>query len=227
MGFAALDTDQGLASLNSFLEDKSYIEGQAHFLIFSFQASQADTVVFNALKEAPNSQKYVHAARWYKHISSFGAKKDSFPGQKKSLDQYGPSAAAAAAKKEEDEIDLFGSDDEEDAEAERLKALRLEEYNKKKAAKPAVIAKSSVILDIKPWDDTTDLVEMEKCIRSIELDGLLWGASKLVAVGYGIKKLQITCVVEDDKVGTDLLEEKITEFEDLVQSMDVVSFNKI
>lgn len=34
-------------------------------------------------------------------------------------------------------------------------------------------------------------------------------------------------MVEDDKIGTDWLEEKITEFEDLVQSIDVESFNKI
>lgn len=32
------------------------------------------------------------------------------------------------------------------------------------------------------------------------MDGLLWGASGLEEVGYGIKKLRITCVVEDDKV---------------------------
>ena len=36
-----------------------------------------------------------------------------------------------------------------------------------------------------------------------------------------------SCVVEDDKVGTDLLEEHITAFEDLVQSVDVAAFNKI
>ena len=40
--------------------------------------------------------------------------------------------------------------------------------------------------------------------------------AKLAPVGYGIKKLVITCVVEDDKIGTDDLEEAITEFEDYV-----------
>lgn len=35
-------------------------------------------------------------------------------------------------------------------------------------------------------------------------------------VAYGIKKLQISCKVEDEKCGTDFLEEKITEIEDLV-----------
>ena len=44
--------------------------------------------------------------------------------------------------------------------------------------------------------------EMERKVRSVQMDGLLWGSAKLVPVGYGIKKLQITCVVEDDKVRT-------------------------
>ena len=57
---------------------------------------------------------------------------------------------------------------------------------------------------------------MEKNVRSIETDGLVWGQAKLVPVGYGIKKLQIACVVEDDKVGTDFLEEEITKFDDFV-----------
>lgn len=56
-------------------------------------------------------------------------------------------------------------------------------------------------------------------MRSVQADGLLWGMSKLVPVGYGIKKLQIACVVEDDKVGTDLLEEEITKFEDFVSAV--------
>ena len=60
------------------------------------------------------------------------------------------------------------------------------------------------------------MAALEAEVRKIETDGLLWGASKLVAVGYGIKKLQICCVVEDDKVGTDFLEEEITAIEDFV-----------
>ena len=39
---------------------------------------------------------------------------------------------------------------------------------------------------------------------------------KIMPVAYGIKKLQISCKVEDEKCGTDFLEEKITEIEDLV-----------
>ncbi|XP_034039911.1 elongation factor 1-delta-like isoform X3 [Thalassophryne amazonica] len=135
-------------------------------------------------------------------------------------------AAAATADDDDDDIDLFGSD-EDDEEAERLKQQRVAAYAAKKATKPTLIAKSSILLDVKPWDDETDMAKLEECVRSVQMDGLLWGASKLVPVGYGIKKLQISCVVEDDKVGTDILEEEITKFEDFVQSVDVAAFNKI
>uniref|UniRef100_A0A8C1LR15 Eukaryotic translation elongation factor 1 delta b (guanine nucleotide exchange protein) n=1 Tax=Cyprinus carpio TaxID=7962 RepID=A0A8C1LR15_CYPCA len=143
--------------------------------------------------------------------------------------QKAPPAPAKQEEEDEDEddIDLFGSDEEVDEEAERLKEQRLQEYAAKKAKKPALIAKSSILLDVKPWDDETDMAKLEECVRSVQVDGLLWGASKLVPVGYGIKKLQINCVVEDDKVGTDFLEEAITKFEDYVQSVDVAAFNKI
>ena len=72
-----------------------------------------------------------------------------------------------------------------------------------------------------------DMKEVERLVRTIEADGLVWGASKLVPLAYGIKKLQINCVIEDDKISTDFLEEEITKFEDLVQSMDIAAFNKI
>merc|ERR1711963_779159 len=123
-----------------------------------------------------------------------------------------------------DDEDLFGSDDEE---TKAIKAKRLEGYAARKAKKPVLVAKSNIILDVKPWDDETDMAQMEKNIRTIEKDGLLWGAAKLVPVGYGIQKLQISVVVEDDKISTDFLEEEITAFEDFVQSVDIAAFNKI
>jgi len=136
--------------------------------------------------------------------------------------------APAAEEEESDEDDLFGSDsEEEDEEAARIKEERLKAYAEKKAKKPGPIAKSNIMLDVKPWSDETDMKELERLVRSIEKDGLKWGASKLQEIAYGITKLVITCVVEDDKVGTDFLEEQICGFEDHVQSMDIAAFNKI
>ncbi|RTG83749.1 elongation factor 1-delta [Schistosoma bovis] len=130
-------------------------------------------------------------------------------------------------EKSDSEPDLFGSDSEEDKEAERIRSEREAEYLAKKALKPVVAAKSSITLDVKPWDDEVDMEELTSLVKGIKVDGLLWGASKLVPIAFGIKKLQICCVVEDDKVGTDFLEESIKEFSKHVQSVDIVSFNKL
>lgn len=136
-------------------------------------------------------------------------------------------------EKEEDQdsddgVDLFGSDDEEEnAEAAKLREERLAAYNAKKAKKPILIAKSNIILDVKPWDDETDMAAMEKAVRNITADGLLWGAAKLVPLAYGIHKLQISCVVEDDKVSIDWLTEELEKIEDYVQSVDIAAFNKV
>lgn len=66
-------------------------------------------------------------------------------------------------------------------------------------SEPALVAKSNVILDVKPWDDETDMKALETAVRSVQMDGLMWGVSKLVPLAYGIHKLQIVCVVEDEK----------------------------
>lgn len=134
-----------------------------------------------------------------------------------------------AAAEDDEDVDLFGSEseEEEDEEAKKIREERLSAYAEKKKKKPGVIAKSMVILDVKPWDDETDMKEMEKNVRTIEMDGLLWGASKLVPLAYGIMKLQISTVIHDDLVSVDELQEKIEEFEDFVQSVDIAAFNKI
>lgn len=148
----------------------------------------------------------------------------------KSAATSAPKAAPAPADDDEDDddVDLFGSEDEdEDKAAAELREKRLAEYAAKKSKKPALIAKSNVILDIKPWDDETDMKQMEAEVRKITMDGLLLGASKLVPLAYGIHKLQLSCVIEDDKVSVDELQEKIELIEDYVQSVDIAAFNKI
>jgi translation elongation factor EF-1beta len=54
--------------------------------------------------------------------------------------------------------------------------------------------------EVKPWDDETDMKKLEESVRSIAMDGLLWGPGKLIPFACGVKKLQITCFIEDDKV---------------------------
>ncbi|KAF9166815.1 Translation elongation factor 1 beta [Actinomortierella ambigua] len=196
--------------LNSLFEARSYVAG--------YEATDKDVELFKALSEGPNEAAYPHAARWYKHISAV-----------KGLEaKAGAAAAAAPAEDDDEDVDLFGSDDEVDEEAEKLKAQRLAEYHAKKALKPKVIAKTTVTLDIKPWDDETDMDLLVNHVRGIEMDGLVWGGGKLVAVGYGIKKYQVNIVIEDDKVNMDDVENAVVEDgAEYIQSMDIVAMQKI
>merc|ERR1711881_436067 len=134
---------------DSFLLEKSYIAG--------WEVSSEDVAVFKALAAAPKSD-FVNALRWWNHINSYSSE----------FSKLGCAAAAAA------------DDDEEDAAAEALKAKRVAEYNARKAAKEEkkgkAIAKSMITLDVKPWDDETDLDELAAKVKTIEMDGLVWGS---------------------------------------------------
>ncbi|KAA6357084.1 MAG: putative eukaryotic translation elongation factor 1 beta 2, partial [Streblomastix strix] len=80
---------------------------------------------------------------------------------------------------------------------------------------------------VKPYDDETDLIELAKQVKEIQIDGLVWGDYKIVPVAFSLKKISISCVIEDDRVpSTEVVEEKIAEIE-TVQSADVASFNKM
>lgn len=197
--------------LNKKLQDFPYVSG--------YTPSQSDV---EQLKSLPAKyDEFVHVKRWAKHMASFSeAEKKAFPGT--------PSPAGAAKSggdDDDDDLDLFNSD--EDEEAEKAKAERAKQLEaQKKGSKPGVIAKSSVVLDVKVWDDETDLKVVEGEVRKIQKEGLLWGSAKSVPVAFGMSKLQIVCVVEDEKVSIDWLTEQIEEL-DLVQSTDIAAFQKI
>ncbi|GAM18423.1 hypothetical protein SAMD00019534_015980 [Acytostelium subglobosum LB1] len=217
--FADLTTESGLKSLNEYLQDKTYIVG--------FVPSTADVQAFTMVgATAPCATKYPHANRWYVTIQSYSAtERAAFETVSETVTIVAAAAPAAKPAADDDDVDLFGDDD--DAEYEKQLEERRKAAEALKKPKEKVIAKSTIMLDVKPWDDTTDMAELEKCVRSVQMDGLVWGASKLIPVGYGIKKLSINCVVVDELVSTDVLEEQICGFEDYVQSMDVTAFNKI
>ena len=144
--------------------------------------------------------------------------------------------SAAVEKKEEkkveddDDVDLFGSDDEDDKEAAKeLAERKKKEQDEKKKAKKEVIAKSIIFFDVKVYEQEQNLDELANKIRTeVILDGLVWNNEhKILKIAFGMNKLQMICVVEDAKVGQDDIFEKILEWEDEVQSVDVVSFQKV
>ncbi len=234
--FKDFATEEGLQQLDEFVSSRVFISGH--------QGSLDDLAVFGALSTAPGTD-FPHASSWYSKVShSLGSR---FPGEGVGVHiDVGGSAVAgpevpevaqllpvtAAEEKEkekeeddDDDLDLFGEETEEEKAAAAQR-----EAAKKTSGKKAVVGKSSVLMDVKPWDDETDMKKLEEHVRGIQMDGLFWGASKLVPVGYGIKKLQIMMTIEDDKVSPDNLIEDYLSVEpasDYIQSCDIVAFNKI
>jgi len=71
------------------------------------------------------------------------------------------------------------------------------------------------------------MADLESAVRGTKADGLVWGTSSLIPIGYGVKKLRINLVVEDEKVSVTDLQEQIEGLEDFVQSSDVVAMQKL
>ena len=81
---------------------------------------------------------------------------------------------------------------------------------------------------MKPWETETDLDALFLKIKAIEQDGLVWKEEyKKEPIAYGIHKLIVGCVCEDEKISIDDLQDEIAAFEDYVQSVDIAAFNKI
>lgn len=223
--FKDLHTESGVKSLDDHLNGKSYISGDG--------LTKDDVKVYGAVLEKP-ADSYANASKWYDSVSSQLAA--SFPGQAVGVRFYSQgasadSAPAAEEKKEapaaddDDDLDLFGDETEEEK-----KAAEEREATKKTSAKPKPVGKSSVLLEVKPWDDETDMKKLEEVVRSVQMEGLLWGASKLVEVGYGIKKMVIMMTIVDDLVSVDNLIEDYLSVEpatEYIQSCDIIAFNKI
>jgi len=139
-----------------------------------------------------------------------------------------PTPQVEVKPKTDDDFDLFGDvDEDEKHEAEIIRIAKEAEDKKKASGKERPIAKSLIVIDVKPWEDTTDLKLMEEGVRAIKMDGLEWKASKLVPMVFNIWKLQISCHVVDDLVSTDDVQESIQELTDFVQSTDIVMFSKL
>ena len=131
----------------------------------SYSPSQADVASFEAIAKPPAVENYPNAYRWYNHIKSFEPEFSALPGDpSKAYTTYGPedvamamnpkdaSKAKGAGDDNDDEMDLFGSDEEEeDPEVAAEREKRLAEYKKKKEGKAKPAAKSIVTLDVKPW----------------------------------------------------------------------------
>ena len=69
----------------------------------------------------------------------------------------------------------------------------------------------------------------KKIFSTITLDGLTWKEQyKTPVIAFGMKKLVIGCVMEDEKVSVDEnIIDVLLGWEDEIQSIDIASFDKI
>merc|ERR1739848_488662 len=194
---AQFGSSPDLKKLNDHLLTRSYISG--------WTITSDDVELWQKISSAPSQE---NALRWWNHIASF----------KSEFGSVAKSSATPAADEEDDEA------------AEKLKQQRVAEYNARRAAKEEkkgkVVAKSSITFDIKPFDGETNLDDIDARIRKVEMPGLVWGKSQKKPLAYGIFKLVIIAVVEDDKVSSDDLTDIMEDYED-VQSVDIANFSKI
>ncbi|KAI6693435.1 hypothetical protein NL676_021145 [Syzygium grande] len=186
VAFHDLGSASGLKKLDEYLLTRSYITG--------YQASKDDITVHAALPKPPSSE-FVNVSRWFNHIEALlrisgvsaegcGVIVEGFAaitGEAVATPPAGDTKAAAA-EDDDDDVDLFGEETEEEKKAAEERAAAV-----KKSAKKKESGKSSVLLDVKPWDDETDMKKLEEAVKSIQMEGLLWGASKLVPVGYELR----------------------------------------
>eukprot|EP00922_Rhytidocystis_sp_ex-Travisia-forbesii_P057031 GHVS01084464.1.p1 GENE.GHVS01084464.1~~GHVS01084464.1.p1 ORF type:complete len:212 (+),score=36.53 GHVS01084464.1:49-636(+) len=174
-----------------------------------------------------------------------------FNGCTSRLSAVEPWKQKAAA--DDEDFDLFG----ESSAADKQATKDLTEKKKPEAKpKKVIINKSSLVIEIKPNSADTDLDKVLQLVKKIEIKGVTWGeASKKVPVAFGLYKLQVSCTIIDDLVNTEDItdgieglglsvaeagarlkrkdagedEEEVEDEDDvgLVQSADIVSFNKL
>lgn len=226
------DVNKFLTFVEKQLAEKKFLVGDS-LSIADLSLASSVSVVFSTLFGEGQRKKYPNTLNWYTAIATGTPEvgpadlpketHEAFKGGKKQGKKEEKPAKEdkkTEAKPAAEEDDLFG-DDSAPAPAPQPK----KEPKKEPKKKPA--AKSIVVFDVKVYEQETDLNKLFEKVKQIEVEGLVWNAEpKIVPVAFGMNKLQVGCVVEDDKVSMDELFEKIEEWEE-VQSTDTVSFQKL
>lgn len=242
LSFAPLSTSEGLKQLNEYFTGCTYV--------FGVGPSEADAALFKLVGKCPEAATYPHAARWFNHIGSFKA------AQQAKFAKTALKVSEASSKKggdDSDDDDLFGSDSDS-SDDEDLAAIAAASAAANVVQK-VNWGRSQICFEIKPADAETDLEAVCDKVLAMNFDNndrvmanlkkaqgseksadvlnkdtiLAWGEGyEIVPVAFGICKLVVSCIVVDDCLGTDDIEEEIMTVigEDLVQSVDVMSFNK-
>lgn len=81
-----------------------------------------------------------------------------------------------------------------------MEAVAAKEQRDKGKKKP--IAKTIILFNVKVFEEEEDLNELaDKIFNEINPEGLLWNKKyQIITIAYGMKMLQISMVVEDEKI---------------------------
>eukprot|EP01022_Parablepharisma_sp_SALTPOND_P004458 TRINITY_DN120341_c0_g1_i1.p3 TRINITY_DN120341_c0_g1~~TRINITY_DN120341_c0_g1_i1.p3 ORF type:complete len:226 (+),score=78.78 TRINITY_DN120341_c0_g1_i1:1188-1865(+) len=194
--------------------------------------AEADRINFESLKEAPEA-KFLNTRAWYYIIKAFApavrmkwVKKEEKGAKKEKKPKEEP-------KKVEEEVaedDIFGGDEDLEAAKKALEEKKKEDEKKKKEKKKEA-AKSYIRFEVKVFDTATDLDKLaHRIYKDVNMDGLKWEKSyNKEPFAFGVEKLIISCIIEDEKVSSEDIIESIQEFDEgeLVQSVDILVFNKL
>jgi len=230
-------TEDKLQGYDKKLENNLFFKGP--------QPSQEDAEVLEELTKAkcvPDQDKFPNLFAWYSLAVLFedevvaSWKKPEHKGGKKGKkdEKKDEKKNEKKSEKKDDEIDeddLFGDETEEDKKAKEEAHKKREEEKKEdgKKKKKVEVQKSLVLIDVKVYDPEQDYDALaEKILKNIKREGLVWKTEyKLQEVAFGVKKIVMGMVVEDEKVSVDDIIDELCSWEDEIQSVDIVAFNKL
>ena len=196
-------TPEKLKEINFSLNDKLFINGD--------QPSSDDAEIFEKIRHNFILDKgdYPNIFAWLQFMTLF---------ENKVIESW--------------KINKKGKNNEEENEEDEFNLLLnkiYEEKQKKSKNKnnENEIHYSFVLLEIKVWDSEQDLDALAKKIQNIEKEGLVWKKEyKLKEIIFGIQKILMGLIVNDDIISIDEIIDEIQSWEDEVQSIEM-AFNKL
>ena len=209
------------------------------------QPSNEDAEVLEELtkeKCVPDQEKFPNLFAWYslvilfedEVVATWKKPEQHQKGKKGKKEEKKEEKKEKKKEKKDDEIDeddLFGDETEEDKKAKEEAHKKREEEKKEdgKKKKKVEVQKSLVLIDVKVYDPEQDYDALaEKILKNVKRDGLVWKTEyKLAEVAFGVKKIVMGMVVEDEKVSVDDIIDELTSWQDEIQSVDIVAFNKL
>lgn len=199
-------TPEKLKEINFSLNDKLFINGD--------QPSSDDAEIFEKIRHNFILDKgdYPNIFAWLQFMTLFENKViESWKINKK-----GKNKNKNEEENEEDEFNLL---------LNKIYEEKQKKSNNKNNENE--IHYSFVLLEIKVWDSEQDLDALAKKIQNIEKEGLVWKKEyKLKEIIFGIQKILMGLIVNDDIISIDEIIDEIQSWEDEVQSIEM-AFNKL